>query len=74
MNLISGISGGTGTSVATHFGGMGVGYLYMRMRPSISSWQLARRIRRQQKKSKTDDDTLAEAIDNIFKFEDKKKK
>ncbi len=74
MNLVSGISGGTGTSVATHFGGMAVGYLYMKARPTLSSWQLGRRIKRQQKKTKDDDDTLAEAINNIFKFEDKNKK
>lgn len=56
-------------SVATHFGGMGMGFLYMKCLPQVNAW--SRRRRRPQgagKKSKLD--KIGEEVDNIFKFND----
>ena len=42
MNVITALSGG-GVSVSTHFGGMAVGYLYMKFIPRINDWNNDRR-------------------------------
>lgn len=59
------------TSVATHLGGMAVGYLYMRLAPAIRTWLDSRNPRKQKKKS--DLDSVGEAVDNILKFHEKKR-
>lgn len=43
LNIVSGLGEGGRVSVATHFGGMTAGYLYMRFRPALSRWDLDRR-------------------------------
>jgi len=64
LNLISAL-GDSSVSVATHFGGMIVGYIYMKCRPRWGQWQ---RHRKQEKEIK---DSVGEAVDNIFKFQDR---
>ena len=68
IDLLTVAGGGRGTSVATHLGGMGVAFVYMKYRPTLMRWNL-RRGRR--KPSKRDHENLGKAIDNIFKFQDK---
>ena len=49
--------------------GMIVAYVYMKIRPKVAAWQIKRY--RSKKKSNGDEEELADAIDNIFKFQDK---
>ena len=77
LNVINGLQGGD-TSVATHFGGMIAGYCYMKYASTILRWRLGTRLRGARPKkpgasSGTMDD-LGKAVDNIFKFEDKKRR
>lgn len=69
MNLMNAASPGSNISVATHFGGMLVAYGYMKVRPKIATWQI-RRIQNK-KRPEAEQDDMADAIDNIFKFQDK---
>jgi membrane associated rhomboid family serine protease len=74
MNILSAAQGGT-TSVATHFGGMAVGFIYMKLIPQIHKWQHIK-WRTARSKPKTDRDPMdstGEAVDNIFKFEERKR-
>lgn len=72
MNIITGLDQ-SNTSVATHFGGMITGFLYMRFVPLLRRWRGARpgvtpfprSARPSQPKAK-----VGEAVDNIFKFKD----
>jgi membrane associated rhomboid family serine protease len=66
---------GSPTSVATHFGGMAVGYAYMKFIPYFRDrqriyWQ-KRRVRTQPKQPKKD--TTGEQVDNIFRFDQHKR-
>jgi len=76
MNIINSF-GDSQVSVWTHFGGMGAGYAYMKLRPRFAQWQLGRRRRppKAEPKSKTGDgeDKIADMVDNIFNFDDKKR-
>jgi len=38
MNVLSAVQGGN-TSVATHLGGMSVGFVYMKLIPRINKWE-----------------------------------
>ncbi len=78
LNLVNGLSGGSGTAVATHFGGMIAGFGYMKLRPILlqRTWQRrGDKVRKSKTKSKDgadgDESKLADAIDNIFKFQGK---
>lgn len=64
--------GGTNISVETHLGGMGMGFLYMKALPMVMNYQRERR--RKEKKPKKKDDKVGEAVDNIFKFDDRKRR
>ena len=44
MNVVLGLGEGN-VSVATHFGGMAVGFAYMKLLPQINLWQRERRVR-----------------------------
>ncbi|MDK1020336.1 MAG: rhomboid family intramembrane serine protease [Candidatus Hydrogenedentes bacterium] len=70
IDLLTVASGARGTSVATHLGGMAVSFAYMKYRPTLLQWSLKRR----RKPSKRDRKNLGEAVDNIFKFQDKERK
>lgn len=63
--------GGTNVSVATHIGGMGMGFLYMKALPVVLNFQRDRRRREVKRKKK--DDKVGEAVDNIFKFNDRRR-
>jgi membrane associated rhomboid family serine protease len=68
MNLLSVQDGST--SVATHFGGMAVAFAYMKLAPRIRNWT---RSKKPPKGKPPTDGNIGDAIDNIFRFEDKKK-
>lgn len=70
MNVIAAFSG-TNTSVATHFGGMGAGFLYMRYVPRIRAWWVSRSQKRPRRDPK---DVVGEAVDNIFEFDEERKR
>jgi len=71
MNLISAM-GPANVSVATHFGGMIVGYLYMKFLPRLNAWLRERRLAAPKKKKKNAKlDKIGEEVDNIFKFQDR---
>lgn len=72
MNLMSALSYGSTTSVTTHFGGMFMGYLYMKYRPTWTAFRLKKR--RPKTPRKGDLDKLGEEIDNILKFSDRDRK
>lgn len=62
----------------THLGGMATGFAYMKLLPKFNAWQRERRRAAGKTKEKTGAkdplDKLGDAVDNIFKFEDKRKK
>jgi len=70
----------TSISVATHLGGMGVGYAYMKLLPKFNRWMRnrgraenrARRKWKMKKDGKSPEDKIAEAVDNIFQSRDDK--
>jgi len=67
LNLLSALDGrGGGASVATHFGGMIVGFAYLKFRDYMQNCS--------GKRHKSDMDKLGEAINNIFKFDDEKRR
>ncbi len=55
----------------THLGGMAMGFLYMKLLPLVVNFQRSHR-RKESKKPKKND-KVGEAVDNIFKFNDRKK-
>jgi len=71
MNVLTALQPGGNTSVATHFGGMLVGYGYMKAMPRFRRWQLS--MRRRQSGPRDPMDAAREAVDNIFEFEEKKR-
>lgn len=80
LNIGSALTGGGGpVAVTTHLGGMAAGYVYMKLRPRFARWQLQRRINRRENSREAgppteDEEKLAKAIDNIFKFQDRDRK
>jgi membrane associated rhomboid family serine protease len=66
MNLMSAAGGGSGTSFATHFGGMGVAYAYMKWRRQGPSGSV-----KTPPEKGVDEEKMADAIDNIFDFKNK---
>jgi membrane associated rhomboid family serine protease len=72
MNLISGLNGGMAEMV-THLGGMAAGYGLMKAIPFYYNWR-REQARERLKRSKDGDDPgkVGEAVDNIFKFKDRK--
>lgn len=71
MNLVTGLDQ-SNTSVATHFGGMAVGFLYMRFLPQIRKFlsKGGGGGKPGGGKPGTGQAKLGEAVDNIFKFKD----
>ena len=57
----------------THLGGMGMGFLYMKAVPLLMKHQRERRRKEKGRKHKKDD-KVGEAVDNIFKFDDRKRR
>jgi len=71
MNVLLAFQPGN-TSVATHFGGMAVGFLYMKTIPFLLHMQRTQMAK--ERRPKTGPDDVGDAVDNIFKFEDKKRR
>ncbi|MBX7259512.1 MAG: rhomboid family intramembrane serine protease [Candidatus Hydrogenedentes bacterium] len=71
MNLMSAMQNSS-QAWMTHFGGLAAGYAYMKLVPvlrtRLQSWQ------GKTKKSKDEFGSLGDAVDNIFKFEDEKRR
>ncbi len=72
LNVVMGMND-SGVSVATHFGGMAVGFLYMKAVPLFREWQ-RRQWRAKRGGAEGAKDHVGEAVDNIFKFEDRKRR
>ena len=72
MNVVSALSGGGNRSVATHFGGMIVGAAYMKAAPLFRAWRLERE--RQRYARKNPEDKLRDAVDNVFQFDDERRR
>ena len=72
MNLVAGLNGGM-AEMATHLGGMGAGYGLMKAIPWYYQWR-RQQAREKLKHPKDGDDPgkVGEAVDNIFKFKDRK--
>jgi membrane associated rhomboid family serine protease len=68
LNVMSAVSG-TNTSVATHFGGMLTGFAYMKLAPVFRRWRGTRA-----RKPPDDEDPVGDAVNNIFRFEEGKRK
>lgn len=66
------LSVGTSTSVATHFGGMAAGFLYMKGAPYVRSWYNA--VRRVPPSPQDEEEALKRAVNNIFRFEEEKRR
>lgn len=84
LNLMSAV-GQSNISVATHFGGMACGFAYVKLAPLLRRWRMPRlRVRVNATKKpapkppaedrEPDLDALGRAVDNIFKFEDPKRR
>ena len=71
MNVLTALQPGGNTSVATHFGGMLVGYLYMKAVPRYRRWQNARR---PGQSTDQDSDAVGRAFNNIFDFDERKRR
>ena len=82
-NLIQSLQPGGPISVGTHLGGMAAGFGYMKLRPLTLRWswqRRGRRVRREKTKPTPPDaggggnqKKLADAIVNIFRFQDREK-
>ena len=74
MNVIYAL-GDSPVSVMTHFGGMLMGFLYMKALPLLNSYKREKRRKEAKgKKAGRADDKVGEAVDNIFKFDDRKRR
>lgn len=70
--VMSLVQSGSGVSASTHLGGIAVGFVYMKFAPRIRDWLETWQKKRPQPKDHLD--ALGEAVDNIFKFEDEKRR
>ncbi|MCC6143799.1 MAG: rhomboid family intramembrane serine protease [Candidatus Hydrogenedentes bacterium] len=74
LNVITGLGENNNTSVATHFGGMAVGYLYMTFLPRYNAWWRQYRHEKAAARKKRKLDKVGQAVDNIFEFRDRNRK
>lgn len=72
MNLVYAL-GDSPISVMTHFGGMFMGFLYMKAVPIFMNYKRSRR-RQESRNPKKAHDKVGEAVDNIFEFNDRKRR
>jgi len=66
-------AGGPGTAWATHAGGMVFGFLYMKAAPTVRTW-FERAPKKRQKPGGDQSDPLGDAVDNIFRFDEEKRR
>ena len=74
LNMVMFLNPASGVFVMGHFGGMAVGYLYMKGRPKWTKFKLDRKVRKIKKRTKkrgSDENEMADAIDNIFDIKNK---
>lgn len=71
MNIVASL-GGSSISVLTHFGGMAAGFLYMKTLPMLMNLKREKR-RKDAAARKEHADKVGEAVDNIFKFDNRKR-
>jgi len=76
MNIMMGVNGGSSTSVATHLGGLGAGFLYMKYRPIFNRrrWRKGSISKAAKSDKSKHDEDVGKAIDNIFEFKGRGKK
>lgn len=80
LNLLTATNVGGRSSWTTHLGGMAVGYAFIKAIPAIRRWELERDKARLAKPKKTKAkkegkvDAVGEAVDNIFKFDEKNRR
>jgi membrane associated rhomboid family serine protease len=70
---------GPGVSVATHFGGLIAGYAWIKLAPRFVGLRFggtrkSRKVGRKKKPRKDSVDRVGEAVDNIFKFDDERRR
>jgi membrane associated rhomboid family serine protease len=71
LNLLEGMRE-SNIAVSTHLGGMAVAFAYMKLAPHFRDWSGSFFKRR--RRSKDEVDPLGEAVDNIFKFDDERRR
>lgn len=73
INIMNAVNPTSRTSVATHFGGMAVGFAYMKYIPLWTKYRAARLLARKKARgpSEADMNKLGDEIDNIFKLQDR---
>lgn len=71
LNIMAAL-GESGTSVSTHFGGMACGYGYLKLVPLLRQWRSG--LRRRSRTRENDLNDVGDAVDNIFKFENEKRR
>jgi membrane associated rhomboid family serine protease len=71
INVLQALDPSNTTSVWTHFGGMAAGAIMMKFIPRFRGWQNERRQRKASGKGKHDE--VGDAVDNIFRFDDRKR-
>ena len=71
FNLMMAMNGGGGISVATHFGGMAAGYGFMKLLPYWGRVRFTRGGKRQPKDPMA---AMGDAVDNVFKFDEEKRR
>ncbi len=64
--------GESNVAISTHLGGMAVAFAYMKLAPHIRNW--AESLGRRRSRPKNSVDAVGEAVDNIFKFDDEKRR
>jgi membrane associated rhomboid family serine protease len=72
INLLDAMRVTSNIAVSTHLGGMAVAYAYMKLAPHFRDWSGSFFKRR--RRSKDEVDPLGEAVDNIFKFDDERRR
>lgn len=71
MNLMSALQNSS-QAWMTHFGGLAAGFAYMKLTPLLRRWM--QKWQGTTKKPKDEFGSLGDAVDNIFKFEDEKRR
>lgn len=71
MNVLSALQGGD-TSWETHLGGMLVAFLYMKFLPAFLVWR-RKQWRRPPGKGASEEDDIGEAVNNIFRFDNRRR-
>jgi len=74
LNIIYSRGDSSPIAYLTHISGIAVGFAYMKALPALMSLKRERRRRDVTTKKKATNDKVGEAVDNIFKFDDRKRR